>query len=73
MTADSPSVAVVQRVADTMGRQPTDLPERLYEAVDPEALDTVLASGDEDVTVRFNFCGFWVRVSGDGTVALDEH
>ncbi|ELZ23653.1 hypothetical protein C475_15318 [Halosimplex carlsbadense 2-9-1] len=70
----SASEAVLDAVAERVGVDVLDLSTPLYDAVDPEALDAFYrTSGDERAATRvsFEYCGYEVTVSGDGTVALD--
>lgn len=72
---DSATHAVVQAVADAKGVSPIDLNPPLYSAVDTDALDqfvTSLSGGRGDVQITFQYGGFDVTVSGDGSVALDD-
>ena len=64
------SERVVQQVAARSGTDPMELP-RLYDAIDPDALDAVLAdlpAGE----VRFRYAGYTVSVENGGDVRLDE-
>lgn len=66
--------AVVAAVADVKGVSPIDLTTPLYTAVDTDALDQFVGSLSEKpaaVEISFEYCGFDVTVSGDGSVALD--
>lgn len=68
------STAVVEAVAERVGAEPASLDPPLYGAVDPDALDELLASfRDEgcDGSVSFRYRGFEVTVHGDGNVVLD--
>ena len=56
--------AVVEAIADARSVDPTDLEFRLYEVIDPEALDR-LCSGGGDVVVEFSVEDHRVRISGD--------
>lgn len=71
----SPSQAVVQQIAALEGVEPTDLRTPLYDSLDPEALDDLVASAlgrglDPRLTVVFTFAGYEVRVAGDGSVSV---
>ncbi|EMA30450.1 HalOD1 output domain-containing protein [Halobiforma nitratireducens] len=68
---DSPSLRVVDAIADTTDTDPLEL-EPLYNIVDPEALDR-LFKNDADVraSVRFEYAGHTVEVRSDGTVLVD--
>lgn len=72
---ESPSAAVVERVADREGVDPTELSTPLYSVVDPDALDALFCGGDGDASsirgaVRFDYLGYEVRVGADGDVTL---
>lgn len=68
-----PSTAVVEVVASASNRDPMSI-EPLYDAIDPDALDTIVADAetraDGDVTVEFTFDGYEVTVSTDGSVLV---
>jgi len=69
----SPSLAVVEAIADLVGVEPTDLSDEgvvLYEHVDPDALNA-LASGRSgaDVDVSLTVAGYDVRVGPESAVA----
>lgn len=63
------SVRVVTAVADATDADPTTM-EPLFEAVDPDALDQLVAAGIEG-HVNFEFCDHDVTVHGDGTIFVD--
>ncbi|WP_436931461.1 HalOD1 output domain-containing protein [Halosimplex halobium] len=72
---ESPSAAVVRRVADREGVDPGELATPLYSVVDPEALDALFRPGDADAlaargAVHFEYLGYEVRVDADGDVAV---
>ncbi|MFC6757589.1 HalOD1 output domain-containing protein [Halomicroarcula sp. GCM10025894] len=60
----------------TGGRRPADLETPLYDAVDPDELDTLLEGANRggrspvEVTLRYN--GYMVTVDGDLTVTITE-
>lgn len=69
-----PCTAIVETVAIAANREPTEL-DPLYEAVDPEALDTLIQSMETnstvgDATVTFAFDGHEVTVHRDGRVVV---
>ncbi|PSP86151.1 hypothetical protein BRC83_01855 [Halobacteriales archaeon QS_1_68_17] len=72
---DSPVGAVVNAVSRASGTDPMALPP-LYRAVDPDALDGLVAaddrSADHDLRVTFRFAGYAVTVTGTGVVELFE-
>ncbi|MFP8891330.1 HalOD1 output domain-containing protein [Natrialbaceae archaeon A-CW2] len=76
-----PSLVIVEHIAQKEGVDVADLcpPEYppLHTAVDPQALDTLLA-GDSDkllheqpITVRFQYCGYEITVSNDGELIIE--
>lgn len=67
-----PSYAVVEAVAAAEGVDPFDL-EQLYEQVNPDALDDLLANIERTtgLTVEFPFVDHQVTVTGDGRVRVD--
>lgn len=70
----SPSEAVVRRVADFEGVDPTELLP-LFDTIDPDALDAIVrsAAGNDDAGLRieFTYHGYDVTVTGDGVVHVD--
>ncbi len=67
------SQAVIAAVADAEGVDPVDLDRPLYEAVDPEALDSLFRSSGRrelDGHVRFEYYGYEITVYGDGRLEL---
>lgn len=70
----APSELVVERVAEREGVDPVDLTVPLFEAVDPEKLDTIVRSvRDGDGTllrVEFTYYGYDVVVTSDGSVEI---
>jgi hypothetical protein len=69
------STAVVEAVAQRVGAEPADLDPPLFAAVDPDALDEVLASMESvgpGGSVSFHYRGFEVTVHADGDVDLQR-
>lgn len=64
------SERVVQRVAAAAGEDVLEMPP-LYETVDPDALDS-LVDDLRDGEVAFDYAGYRVTVTSDGTITLDE-
>jgi hypothetical protein len=69
------SVQIVHKVADNEDVHPTELDCTLSEVVDPDALDQLLKSLEENNqdsagVLRFEFCGYTVRVSAAGDIDL---
>ena len=69
----SPSLAVVEAIADLADCDPTELPEEgvvLYDHVDPDALNALVAGRpDADVDVSLTVAGYDVRVGPESAVA----
>lgn len=77
--AGTPSVvaAIVDRIAEREGIDATDLDSRLYDVVDVDALEALVASvrdrpGHVDLRVTFTFHGYVVNVEGSGDVVIEE-
>lgn len=73
---DSASVAVVRSVAAVSGEDPVEM-DPLYDAVDPDALDSLYRSSrrtqnETKLTIEFSYNGYRVRLSGDGELSLFE-
>lgn len=61
---DAVSSSIVRAVADRMGVEPTALPERLYDAVDPDALDALFDGRSEyAMSLSFTYCGYRVTAT----------
>jgi hypothetical protein len=65
-----PSTNVVEAVAAAERVAPPNVPTPLYDSIDPDALDALVASAD-DVSITFSYLGYVVTVDGDGTVSLE--
>lgn len=67
------STSVVQAVATALGTDPLSLDERLYDVLDPDALDR-LFGGDCGAggprTLAFELAGCSVTVYGDGRIVV---
>jgi hypothetical protein len=67
------STGIVLAVSTLTDTAPTELTERLYDAVDPDALDRLCAGdGAGDVTTSFEFSGCRVRVESGQDVHVTE-
>lgn len=64
-----PGVRIVEAVADATGRDPTTLPA-LQESVDVDAMNRVLASGDDRIHVTIAYAGHVVEVDASGTITV---
>lgn len=69
--ADQVSLRLIEQIADVENRDPRDLPP-LGQAIDLEALDTLIESGSSTLTVTFTVHGYDVIVTGNGSVVLDS-
>jgi hypothetical protein len=67
--AEFPASAVVDAVAEREGVDPADLPP-LYDAIGPDILE-VLHEADADQRVTFEYYGYGVTVSSNGSIVLD--
>lgn len=74
------SQAVVTAVADAKNVATVDVTPPLYHVIDPDALETVVASltsrPDEPVgQIEFSYSGYTITVTGNGQVTAtpDEH
>lgn len=65
-----PSERVVDAVATASGTSPLDFEPTLYDVVDPEALDTLVRSGTENVRIQFRYGDRSVVVTGTGRVKV---
>jgi len=64
------SMAVLEMIAEFEDRELHGTTVRLYDYIDGEALDQLVASGTADLTVEFRVDNYDIRISGDGTVAV---
>lgn len=64
--------AIVAEVADEEDVDPDELMPRLADAVDPDALEALLRHSDADVSVTFEYRGYEIRASADGTVGIAD-
>jgi len=68
------SETIVYAVAETNGVDPLDLTERLYDCIDPDALDRLFKTGRHGSggTVAFKMAGCRVTVEDGGAVVVTE-
>jgi len=68
------SHAVVVAVAKANDVDPLDLNERLYDCIDPDALDALFTSGGGDAcgTVQFAMAGCHVEVTAERRVTVEQ-
>lgn len=62
-----PSLEIVTIVADAKDVDPMELPP-LYDVVDPDTIDAVLASSDDSFEFSFDFAGVHVVVTADEVI-----
>ncbi|WP_458189926.1 HalOD1 output domain-containing protein [Haladaptatus sp. NG-WS-4] len=68
-----PSECVAAALAEVVGRPPTRLELRLYDYVEPDALDALLTDETADqsgVSITFSIGRYRVRIAGDGTLTV---
>jgi len=58
---------VVEAVAAATDTSPLDLPP-LYDTMDPDALVRLVASGDDEFHIMFDFAGVEVVIAGTGEI-----
>jgi hypothetical protein len=69
----SPSVSVIESVAAREGVDPMELEVPLLEVIDPDALDALVRTGNDErnrppIQVSFTYHGYNVIVTSDGLV-----
>ncbi|RLM34850.1 hypothetical protein DVK01_14375 [Haloarcula sp. Atlit-120R] len=64
-----PSVAIVEAVAAATNQETTDLPP-LQEAIEADALDTLLDGRSSSVATSFQYADTDVSVTGDGSIEV---
>lgn len=63
--SDEPiDVAVIYAIANVAGIDPQDVDTTLYDAIDPDALEALLADADPDTRVGFELGAYDVVVTG---------
>ena len=75
-SARSPSLRIVETVANAEGIDPVELEPPLYDAVDPNAIDdlfaaTTTSNPSRNGRLNFRYRGYDVTVRADGTVSLE--
>lgn len=66
----SPSERVLSEIARREGVEPGELPEPLYDAINPDALNDLFTSGS--ARVMFEYLGYNVVVTSDGDIRIDS-
>lgn len=64
---------VTEAITEREGVETTDLPP-LHDAMPAEVLELLYEFDDAGAErhVRFQYCGYWITVRSDGSVAIDE-
>ena len=70
-TVVSPSIAIVERLAELENRDPVAM-EPLGASLDLDALDSLLSSASGDIEVTFDAYGWRVTVDGDGRIEANS-
>lgn len=65
-TQSSPSLEIVDRVAEMEEQDPLDLPP-LYDSIDPDALDRLSKSNK----IQFEYAGYKITIDS-GTIRIDQ-
>lgn len=65
------SLRVIHALANATSTEPHEVDPPLYESVDADALDALVASAT-DLEVSFDHGGHTVAVQADGTITVDE-
>lgn len=63
--------SIVEEVAERKDMSSLDLPP-LHASVDPEALEDIVSSSNDAVTIEFEYCDFTVRVGADTGIQVRE-
>ena len=76
LSSETPSLEIIEQIASLEETDPMALPP-LYDAIDPEALDSLSQPSASDgaragATVRFTYCGYDVCIGADGDIVVSE-
>ncbi|ELY38523.1 HalOD1 output domain-containing protein [Natronorubrum tibetense] len=63
---------ITEAVAEREGVDIIELESSLHEAIDTEALESLLATPGVEASVTFTYCGYTVEVDGDGEIRVSE-
>lgn len=74
---EKPSLAVIDRIAELEGEDPAELSPPLYDAIDPQALDSLFRpsnAGESRAvqTVQFTYLEYDICVRSDGEITVSE-
>lgn len=67
---ESVVVAIVEAVAEAEDTDPTALTPALADVIDPEALERILQTSHDGVSVTFGYHGWNIKVHPEGDVTL---
>ena len=70
MNGEEPSIRVVEAVAREAGEPPETMSPPLYDVIDPDALDDLITNCSTELTVAFEYNGYEVEVSGEGSISV---
>lgn len=65
------STTLVIELADRTNSDVTALPP-LYDTIDPDALDRLVADGDDGIVIAFDYAGHRIAVHGDGSIEFER-
>lgn len=73
-TSQSLSVSIIRAVATVAGVDPLSLQPRLYDVVDPDALETLVTSNTahSNVQVTFEFGAYRITVTQNGEIIVQD-
>lgn len=74
---ESLGVTIIEGIAEQKECPPSELPERLADVIDPDALEelfspTTAAVTSANPTVRFRFSGYGITVTGNREVHIER-
>lgn len=61
---------IINAVAEAEGVSPLELHPRLYDVIDPDALESLLCNATAPVTVRFEYAGWELAVGTNTGVTI---
>ncbi|MFC4437667.1 MULTISPECIES: HalOD1 output domain-containing protein [Natrialbaceae] len=70
--ADELPLVIAERIAEREGLTPINLQPPLYESVDTDALEALLDSSNDAISVSFTYRGYTVHVDGTGSVRISD-
>lgn len=70
--ADELPLVIAERIAEREGLTSINLQPPLYESVDTDALEALLDSSNDAISVSFTYQGYAVHVDGTGSVRISD-